>query len=140
MRKLLLILSLLFPTLLIAQQDSTKQTFKIGDCRLAFIYGNKVCLGDNCIIQIADFLKEPRLKVFGCGDSSKVISFTIVFSTSKGTIETRIIQGSKIPDSITALINIGTNSGQYIVMQDVDYKSKDDVSHPIKGIAFRITK
>ena len=77
------ILFILLPTLLFAQQDSTKQIFKIGgldikpgDCTPVLsgkYYGNTMK------VSLLELLKHPTIELKGCGDSAKIISFSVLW-------------------------------------------------------------
>ncbi|MGP8215122.1 MAG: hypothetical protein ACLQQ4_06125 [Bacteroidia bacterium] len=76
MKKLFFILTLLLPTLIIAQQDSARQTFKIGKCR-ASVAGVK-----RGKIDRKKLLSAKKLEVEWCGDSCAVTSFDLAIQYS----------------------------------------------------------
>ncbi|HTA81590.1 MAG TPA: hypothetical protein VK783_01545, partial [Bacteroidia bacterium] len=60
MKRLILLLTLL-PTLLFAQQDSAKPSFRIGKCRIE-VAGKT---NDQDTVTIAELLKDPEVKLQG---------------------------------------------------------------------------
>ena len=89
MKKLLFILTLLLPTLLFAQQDSSKQTFKIGginfkpgDC-IPVLAGKYY---GSTIASLLEIMKKPIVEIKGCGDSARVVSFKISFILDNAAI------------------------------------------------------
>jgi len=73
----MLSLILLLPTLLFAQQDSTKPSFRIGKCRIE-VAGKT---NDQDTVTIAELLKDPEVKLQGCF-GQKLLSYQLSTASS----------------------------------------------------------
>jgi hypothetical protein len=131
MKKLFLILIILLPTLLFAQQDSTRQTFRIGHCG-AYVAGVK---GEK--ISREKLLNAKKIDIQWCDDSGKVVKFdlTIQYSTKESyalvdkptVIETKTSKSEYFTDEMLAEIKKAPR-GSTIFILNVVYGYHQDSS------------
>jgi hypothetical protein len=126
MKKLILIFGLLLPTLLFAQQDSTKQTFKIGICKT--VVAGKSRNKDTIPIEA---LSEPSLVTIGCGE---VLEFSISFQADDGVWQNGTTAGNRFTNALLFRLVNKKPKYFYIIIQDIIYKSSTGEKRTAKGI------
>src|ERR1700722_11815485 len=131
MKKLLIIL-ILFPTLLMAQQDSTKQTFKIGGCNiiLAEKYHNKDT------ILLSELLESPCINI-GCGE---VFSFFVDFQVPNGAWGNASFAGSCMSGYVLSLLSQRDSKYSYLVIKNVKYATSKGIMRSMNGITVIVKK
>ena len=130
-KKLTTILIFFIPTLLFAQQDSTRQTFRVGHCGayIAGVRGGK--------INRAKILNAKKIELKWCDDSGKVVKFdlTIQYSTKESyalvdkptVIETKTSKSEYFTDEMLAEIKKAPK-GSAIFILNVVYGYHNDSS------------
>jgi len=143
MRKFLFILIML-PDLLLGQRDSTKQTFKIGDRRVVLLAGKNIYF-ENHPLPISELIKGGRLKLFGYGDSTTVVSYIVSYSLPN-YFSDRFVSGSIFPKGLIDTLQEGcrsmayltTSSGIWIIIKNIVCRSKDGTLLNVAGIVLKI--
>jgi hypothetical protein len=145
--KKIIFISLFLPTLLFAQLDSTKRTFKISipnRSLLKEISDNKeknrdtgvVILSNNIIhdtISLTSFYSSPLDSNLRCSDSAKIFSFDLTIGVN-GIYQT--IQGNPGHFKPQALQSMGmAPQGSSLFITNILYKSSNGKTRSIKGIA-----
>jgi hypothetical protein len=134
------ILVLLLPAFVFAQQDSTKQTFKIGDIGtvLSCKYSQTGSRYQAPEVNVSELVANPTLSIHGI-DSARVVSFTMAIQIANG----RWINSSSSNDSLSKQMidNLyQMPSGSYFIIQDVFYKNKNGQRNPATGISVKINE
>jgi hypothetical protein len=97
MKKLILIFTLLSPTLLFSQEGNSHQTFKVGGKKVLLAVGNTTH-PTKYAIKLSELLNNPSLKLIGCGDSAQVVSFDVSIGINDSMQTVHNIGMKFIPD------------------------------------------